>query len=68
MALSTYERVGKAMEALKIGLAPFVSREFINHYKNEARQELERITEVTSGEKPLFGQIDVAALLKGMWD
>ena len=68
MALSTYERVGKAMEALKVGLAPFVSREFINHYKSQARQELERIPEVTSGENILFGQIDVAALLKGMWD
>ena len=68
MALSTYERVGKAMEALKVGLAPFVSREFINHYKSQVRQELERITEVASGEKTLFGQIDVAALLKGMWD
>jgi len=68
MALSTYERVGKAMEALKVGLAPFVSREFINHYKSQVRQELERITEVASGEKTLFGQIDVAASLKGMWD
>ena len=68
MALSNYERVGKSMEALKDGLGPFVSREFINHYKGRARQELERITEVPRGEKQPFGQMDVAALLKVMWD
>jgi predicted AAA+ superfamily ATPase len=68
MAISNYERVGKAMEALKLGLAPFVSREFINHYKGQARQELERITDVPLGEKKPFGQMDVAALLKVMWD
>ena len=68
MALSNYERVGKAMEALKVGLAPFVSREFINHYKGQARQELLRIVEVPPDEKKPFGQMDVAALLKMMWD
>ena len=68
MALSNYERVGKAMEALKVGLAHFVSREFINHYKGQARQELLRIVEVPPDEKKPFGQMDVAALLKVMWD
>jgi len=68
MAPSNYERVGKAMEQLKVGLAPFVSREFINNYKGQARQELERITEVPRGEKQPFSQMDVAALLKVMWE
>lgn len=30
MAISNYDRVGKAMELLMQGLAPFVSREFKN--------------------------------------
>ena len=68
MALSNYERVGKAMEALKVGLAPFVSREFINHYKGQARQELERITEVPRGEKKPFDKMDAAGLLRVMRD
>ena len=56
MALSNYERVGKAMEALKDGLGPFVSREFISHTKGQTVQELERILGTTL-EKSLMSMV-----------
>ncbi len=39
MAISNQERVGKALEQLKAGLAPFVHREFTNLYKKKALEE-----------------------------
>ena len=33
MAITNHERVGKAMDLLKAGLAPFVEREFKNLYR-----------------------------------
>jgi hypothetical protein len=39
MAITNHERVGKALELLKDGLAPFVLREFIARYKTEAVQK-----------------------------
>ena len=68
MALSNYERVGKAMEALKDGLGPFVSREFISHTKGQTVQELERILGTTLDKKKPFHQMDAAALLRVMRD
>ena len=43
MAVTNQERVGKAMESLKTGLAPFAAREFDNRYKDEAIRELQHI-------------------------
>ena len=43
MNLTNRERVGRSMEALRSGLAPFVSREFTNHYKGQGVRELEKI-------------------------
>ena len=40
MATTNRERVGLALELLKAGLAPFVAREFIAHYKGRTGQEL----------------------------
>ena len=42
MAITNHERVGKAMELLKAGLAPFVEREFKNLYKGQALVEAQR--------------------------
>jgi hypothetical protein len=37
MAIANHERVGKALELLKAGLAPYVEREFKNLYKGQAQ-------------------------------
>ena len=65
MATTNQERVGKALELLKSGLAHFVSREFINHYQGRTVAELERLLNASIREpsKP-FNELDVAALLK----
>ncbi|MEJ1962212.1 MAG: Swt1 family HEPN domain-containing protein [Gammaproteobacteria bacterium] len=68
MAISNQERVGKAMELLKAGLAPFVERELKNqdlpHTGDVARHVY---VDRTVGGKPL-AEWDVAALLKLMWE
>ena len=53
MAITNQERVGKAMELLRAGLAPFVEREF------DADQ---------AGDSKPVAEWDVAALLRLMWD
>ena len=69
MAITNRERVGGAMDALKGGLAPFVSREFINHHKGRSAQVLQQILgeQVQDGKEHLLS-IDAAALLKVMWE
>ena len=39
MATTNHERVGKALEVLKAGLAPFVQREFQGAYKERAQAQ-----------------------------
>ncbi len=69
MALSNYDRVGKTMEILKAGLAPFVEREV--YARLSARDAEEMITDFANGGRNLSGksinQWDVAALLNFMW-
>jgi len=69
MAISNQERVGKAMELLRAGLAPFVEREFANQYEAKANEEARRFfsDDRTVGKKPV-AEWDVAALLKLMWE
>jgi hypothetical protein len=43
MAISNHERVGKAMDLLKQGLAPFIERELKNVYKDQARAQAARL-------------------------
>jgi hypothetical protein len=43
MAISNHERVGKAMDLLKQGLAPFIERELKSVYKDEARAHAARL-------------------------
>jgi hypothetical protein len=38
MAITNQERVGKTMELLRTGLAPFVEREFKNHHQEPAHE------------------------------
>ena len=70
MAITNHERVGKAMELLRAGLAPFVEREFKSLHKDAGRRGGARATSATTGsvgKKPI-AEWDVAALLKLMWE
>jgi len=69
MAITNHERVGKAMELLKAGLAPFVEREFKNIYKGQALAEAQRImaSERLDPNRP-FAAWDAAVLLRLMWE
>ena len=70
MAISNQERVGKALEQLRAGLAPFIEREFMNLYQKKAQGEANELVSDDprhNTDKPL-AEWDVAALLKLMWD
>ena len=69
MALTNQERVGKAMELLRAGLAPFVERELRSQYQARAEDEARRYIgdERGAGRKPV-AEWDVAALLKLTWE
>lgn len=69
MATTNRERVGSAMDALKAGLAPFASREFINEHKGRSAQVLHQLLGDTVGDaRQHFLKMDTAALLRVMWD
>ncbi len=56
------------MDALKAGLAPFVSREFVNHHKGRSSMELRRVLgEPIRDAKQDFSNMDVAGPLRVMW-
>ncbi len=69
MAITNHDRVGRALELLKAGLAPFAEREFTGTYKEKAAAEAATIlgTDRVNAGKPI-AQWDVAALLKLMGD
>ncbi len=70
MALSNQERVGKAMELLRAGLAPFVEREVQSTVKaGTMRMDAVRrfADDPLLGNKPI-AQWDAAGLLKLMWE
>ncbi|MBN1984134.1 MAG: DUF499 domain-containing protein [Chitinivibrionales bacterium] len=69
MAITNQERVGKAMELLRMGLAPFAEREFKSLYKSQVEAEVHRYAadDRINSTKPLF-EWDVAALFKLLWD
>lgn len=69
MAITNHDRVGKALELLKSGLAPFAEREFKEAYKEKAAAEASNILgsdRVNAGKS--ISKWDVAALLKLMGD
>ncbi|MCG8554136.1 MAG: Swt1 family HEPN domain-containing protein [Proteobacteria bacterium] len=68
MAITNHERVGKAMDLLKQGLAPFVERELTNVYKEKTRAQAALFVgdDRLLSDKPL-AKWDAAALLKLMW-
>jgi predicted AAA+ superfamily ATPase len=69
MAITNHERVGKAMDLLKQGLAPFLERELNNVYKDQARAQSARLMgeDRLLADKPI-AKWDAAALLKLMWE
>ena len=70
MAITNRERVGKALDLLKEGLAPFVRREVQNAIKaNRLHKDRLRLFPIDPrlGNRPV-GEWDVSALLKLMWD
>ena len=61
--------MGKALEALKRGLAPFVSREFIDrHQRNTVAVMKAQLGRSIQNPKRPFDELDVAALLKVIRD
>ncbi len=69
MATTNNERVGKALDLLKAGLAPFVERELRNLYKAAALEEAQRFIhgDRLNTDRPIRDW-DVAPLLALMWD
>ena len=69
MAMTNHERVGKALDLLKVGLAPFVEREFQNAYSGASTAEAARfLGDDRLNAKRSIEEWDVAALLKLMWE
>lgn len=69
MDITNHERVGKALELLKAGLARFVEREFESMDKDRAATEAGRfLSEDRLNAKKPIAEWDVAALLKLMWE
>jgi predicted AAA+ superfamily ATPase len=70
MAITNQERVGKAMDLLRTGLAPFVEREVQSAVKNTVvrMENIRRFADDPNlGKKPI-ADWDVAGLLKLMWE
>jgi hypothetical protein len=69
MAITNYERIGKALELLKSGLSSFVEREFKSIYKDGANARIERFIsdDRLNSRKPIM-EWEVSALLKVMWE
>lgn len=67
MAITNHERVGRALELLRVGLAPYVERELKSTYKGKAQEQAEVLTD---NAKDLLDKAitewDVAGLLKLM--
>lgn len=69
MAITNQERVGKAMDLLRAGLAPFIGREFKSQYKEQAAESARRyFADDRAVGKKAIADWDVAALLKLMWE
>jgi len=69
MAITNHERVGKALEMLRAGLAPFVERELKNVYRDKAPAEAARyLSEDRLNSRKPVADWDAAALLKLLWD
>jgi predicted AAA+ superfamily ATPase len=67
MAMTNHERVGKGIELLKQGLAPFVEREFKGTYRTQVQSQVSGfLRDDPLADKPI-GELDASLLLKLMW-
>ena len=67
MAETNRDMVGNALDALKSGLAPFVSREFTSHHGKQSAHKLQEILDGPIRDTEGFSDMDVSSLLKVMW-
>ena len=67
MAATNKDMVGGALESLRSGLAPFVSREFTSHYRRRSAHKLQEILAGPIRDTGEFLDMDTAALLRIMW-
>src|SRR5713226_9203073 len=69
MAATNHEKVGRAHDLLRDGLAPFIAREFTSVYGDRAMGEAKLLLgeDAINAKRPL-AEWDSAALLKLMWD
>lgn len=69
MAITNRERVDRALEQLRAGLAPFVERELESTFPGRALDEARRVVagDRLATDQPLAAW-DIAALLRLMWD
>ena len=69
MAINNHERIRKALELLRDGLAPFVEREFENRYPGQAVEEANQFVRNPSHrtDTPILER-DVVGLLMLMWN
>ena len=69
MAITNAERVGKSLELLKGGLAPFVQREFEHRFKGKALEQAHGLVSSQGRTAKLgFSEWDAHVLLKLMWE
>ncbi len=69
MAPTNQERVGKAMELLRLGLAPFAEREFKGlHLKKAAQEARQYFSDDRNVSDKDIADWDVAAILRLMWE
>jgi len=68
MAVTNLERVGKAMELLRQGLAPFVERELRSHFGTRFHDNAAGSVGDDRMASRKLVDWDVAALLKVMWE
>jgi predicted AAA+ superfamily ATPase len=67
VAITNHERVGKGVELLKQGLAPFVEREFKASYRTQVQTQVSGfLHDDPMADKPI-GELDASLLLKLMW-
>src|SRR2546428_13621578 len=70
MAMTNHERVGKALDLLKSGLGPFITRQLTSAYKERALAEARRLLPADdrlNSNRPI-DQWEAAVLLKVMGD
>lgn len=68
MALSNYERVGKAVALLGEGIAPFVARECQAQFGDEWAADVQRANTRGTGRPRTVNPKDAQFLLRVMWD